>query len=772
MPDATTTATIKPASATAPTTDGLHYDPNTDPDSPLADSPDTPINNVSDVAVKITSDIPEVESDVRHEPYQISLSKLDDASIRPQIDTPIDPLSISSLGTLPPSAVHPLPDIFMAEENPQSQNGNPTQEDVEMGDAEPLKSSTEADDPPLTRSPTGTPGSAVGGSSITAVDSVHVRDVSPNEDDAPPAKRARKFSDADQASAHQTAAHTSPAPDQVSAAATHVNGELPPSTFSLSQYKFALSTIRTLKKLKDATPFRFPVDPEALKIPHYLQIIKHPMDFSTIEHKLLASSPVKPDLNAANPRYISADEFIADVRLIFSNCVTFNGPEHVVTQQGKRVEAVFDKQIKQLPPPEEPKPVIVKKPATPPPPPPPPPPVPKKAPRRPSTSVPVIRRNETENAGRPKREIHPPPPKDLPYADAPKKHRRRSVKKDASNEQLRHCVKILDQLGRKQHATVVGPFSEPVDWAKLAIPDYPKIVKKPMDLGTMRNKLDSGAYATAEKFRDDFKLIISNCFLYNPPGTVVHQAGVELKKLFEEKWKGLPPLRAESEDEEDEDDTDSDEERTRALTIAAMESQIETMRNSISALKNQKEKKTKKSKKKDASASISATTSKAVKKETKVPKKKSAPKKTQIPDDDVLSFEQKKDLSEAIQTLDGQKLERVIQIIHEGVPEIRDSQEEIELEIDTAPCICPDQVPPVKRNRTGKGTGTGGLKRKSMDEDLEAEKIRKLEDRMKLFEKTANGDAVTPGTHAAHIRDSEHSSESSSDDDSSGSESE
>ena len=82
-----------------------------------------------------------------------------------------------------------------------------------MGDAEPLKLSTggpvEADEPLPTQSTTATPGSAVGGSSITAVDSVHVRDVSPNEDDAPPAKRARKFSDADQASAHQTVAHVS-----------------------------------------------------------------------------------------------------------------------------------------------------------------------------------------------------------------------------------------------------------------------------------------------------------------------------------------------------------------------------------------------------------------------------------------------------------------------------------------------------------------------------------------------------------------------------------
>jgi bromodomain-containing factor 1 len=105
--------------------------------------------------------------------------------------------------------------------------------------------------------------------------------------------------------------------------------------------------------MKDAAPFRFPVDPEALKIPHYLQVVKHPMDFSTIERKLMASNPVKPDSNPANPRYLGADEFIADVRLIFSNCVTFNGPEHLVTQQGKRVEAVFDKQIKQLPLPEE-----------------------------------------------------------------------------------------------------------------------------------------------------------------------------------------------------------------------------------------------------------------------------------------------------------------------------------------------------------------------------------------------------------------------------------
>jgi len=51
--------------------------------------------------------------------------------------------------------------------------------------------------------------------------------------------------------------------------------------------------------------------------------------------------------------------------------------------------------------------------------------------------------------------------------------------------------------------------------------------------------------------------------------------------------------------------------------------------------------------------------------------KKSGNKSVVAPGDDVSAFEEK-DSSETIQTLDGQKLEGVIQIIHEGVPEIWD----------------------------------------------------------------------------------------------------
>lgn len=101
-----------------------------------------------------------------------------------------------------------------------------------------------------------------------------------------------------------------------------------------------------------------------------------------------------------------------------------------------------------------------------------------------------------------------------------------------------------------------------------------------------------------------------------------------------------------------------------------MESQIEAMKSNIENLKSAKPVKEKKKKEKKEKPPV-ASTSKAPPKQPKANPKKKSTKKA-ITDDDVLSFEQKKDLSESIGKLDGARLERVIQIIHEGVPEIRD----------------------------------------------------------------------------------------------------
>jgi len=127
-----------------------------------------------------------------------------------------------------------------------------------------------------------------------------------------------------------------------------------PSTFSGAQLRFAQSTIRSLKRLKDAAPFIRPVDPVALNVPDYFNVITAPMDFSTIERKLASSNPQKPDPNPENPRYNNSNEFIADFYLIIENSEKFNGVDHPVTAMGKRIKTIFDKQMKQMPAPAPP----------------------------------------------------------------------------------------------------------------------------------------------------------------------------------------------------------------------------------------------------------------------------------------------------------------------------------------------------------------------------------------------------------------------------------
>ena len=78
----------------------------------------------------------------------------------------------------------------------------------------------------------------------------------------------------------------------------------------------------------------------------------------------------------------------------------------------------------------------------------------------------------------------------------------------------------------------------------------------------MKKKLDAGEYPSAQAFHNDFKLMIKNCTTFNPEGTPVNTAGRDLERLWNEKWRGLPPLHEVSDDEEEEEE-ESEDERAR-----------------------------------------------------------------------------------------------------------------------------------------------------------------------------------------------------------------
>jgi hypothetical protein len=84
-------------------------------------------------------------------------------------------------------------------------------------------------------------------------------------------------------------------------------------------------------------------------------------------------------------------------------------------------------------------------------------------------------------------------------------------------------------------------FRLPVDPVALGIPHYFEVVKQPMDLSTIKNKIDNEVYETEDQFTDDMRLVFSNAMSFNPPGTTVHIQAQELLTKFEKEFLGIKP---------------------------------------------------------------------------------------------------------------------------------------------------------------------------------------------------------------------------------------
>ncbi|KAF9958321.1 hypothetical protein BGZ72_000526 [Mortierella alpina] len=77
------------------------------------------------------------------------------------------------------------------------------------------------------------------------------------------------------------------------------------------------------------------------------------------------------------------------------------------------------------------------------------------------------------------------------------------------------CHKLLDHFIRRDSYVL---FSQPVDI--IAVPDYPNVIKNPMDLSTMRAKVERNFYPNIDEFLKDFQLVCDNARLYNSKETL------------------------------------------------------------------------------------------------------------------------------------------------------------------------------------------------------------------------------------------------------------
>lgn len=99
-----------------------------------------------------------------------------------------------------------------------------------------------------------------------------------------------------------------------------------------------------------------------------------------------------------------------------------------------------------------------------------------------------------------------------------------------SNDYLTRCGELLAAVRRHPKS---GPFLQPVDPVAEGVPDYPFIVKEPMDLATMQRKLLDKEYASFDDFDADMQKMFANALLYNKPGTFVNRLAEELKAFYE-----------------------------------------------------------------------------------------------------------------------------------------------------------------------------------------------------------------------------------------------
>eukprot|EP00300_Choanocystis_sp_HF-7_P043143 c9754_g1_i1.p1 GENE.c9754_g1_i1~~c9754_g1_i1.p1 ORF type:complete len:650 (+),score=97.00 c9754_g1_i1:52-2001(+) len=240
------------------------------------------------------------------------------------------------------------------------------------------------------------------------------------------------------------------------------------------------------------------------------------------------------------------------------------------------------------------------------------------------------------------------------------------------------------------------PFHEPVNTD--LVPDYKLIVKNPMDLSRISQKLTDRMYDTYEQFAADMRLIFSNCLLYNKRDTPYAQAALTLEQAFDSEES---KLRSKGKlDNEEKPKMRGNRRKKSAVVhedVAKLQQQLQMIQNQLQGIHGQHIEQTvwdvaiPKTKRKSGGGGGGAPKKRATKRELRPqvgnedlpPTLRFVHSDSESDDEEPMSYEQKCELSEKINALPGNKLGRVVQIIRDHMPELSDANpEEIEIDID------------------------------------------------------------------------------------------
>lgn len=101
--------------------------------------------------------------------------------------------------------------------------------------------------------------------------------------------------------------------------------------------------------------------------------------------------------------------------------------------------------------------------------------------------------------------------------------------RDLLPESERNEYRRLVQLLIRTHKMASQPFLFPVPESVIG---YYDVIKKPVDLTTIRQRLDSSSYRNRAEFERDFLQMVWNAYVFNPPNSEVFRSALELHQAF------------------------------------------------------------------------------------------------------------------------------------------------------------------------------------------------------------------------------------------------
>ncbi|KAI6178614.1 hypothetical protein M3Y98_00519700 [Aphelenchoides besseyi] len=241
-----------------------------------------------------------------------------------------------------------------------------------------------------------------------------------------------------------------------------------------------------------AEPFMFRPDPHLY--PDYYTEIENPLDMTMIRHRIESGE------------YDTSEDFTDDFRLLFRNARRYNREDSQIYFDAKQLEqlvintvmAITNNTVLKNYPPSKRTPHYYSKPEMSSP--------PRSVPQTPqqSTSSSIAKGKTPNEKGTPSRS-------------------------QPSPLQIK-MIEILDRINDFQNANgrVLSTIFQRLP-SKTEYPDYYDVIKKPMDLQKIRQKINGNQYTSQKTFIADLKLVFDNATKYNEPESEIYKDALMLK---------------------------------------------------------------------------------------------------------------------------------------------------------------------------------------------------------------------------------------------------